>query len=121
MRHVYLPMTDRNEDGSATVCSQCERPDECGLTEVAHAGGLLHLCGVCFDELTPCENCGERGGTPREHVELDDEVGYGVLVSGCSRCFALEPPAKCPQCVAIGGTCPSCRMAEIFTSEECPF
>lgn len=84
MRHI--PVTDRNEDGSATVCSQCERPDQCGLTEVAHAGGPLYLCGVCFDELPPCENCSERGGTPKEWIEADAECGYSGLVKGCSLC-----------------------------------
>lgn len=86
MKRPYPPVTDRNEDGSATVCSQCERPDECGLTEVAHAGGSLHLCGVCFEDLAPCENCGERGGAPKEWREVDDDTGYNGLVKGCSLC-----------------------------------
>lgn len=86
MRHI--PVTDRNEDGSATVCSQCERPDECGLTEVAHAGGPLYLCGVCFDELPACENCGERGGEQRSYDHgVDPETGYHDAGNGCSLCL----------------------------------
>lgn len=102
----YPPVTDRNEDGSATVCSQCERPDECGLTEVAHAGGPLHLCGVCFDELAPCENCGERGGTPEQWEEIEDEpeVGKRYLIHGCTLCQSSKRAPFAP-----------------FASEEVPF
>ncbi len=104
MRHI--PVTDRNEDGSADLCSQCERPDQGGLalTEVAHAGGALRLCGVCFDGLPKCENCGERGGSATQWLDEDREAGYSVMEYGCSFC---EIPKR------------SVALAP-FTDEECP-
>lgn len=96
---MRIPVTDRNEDGSATVCSQCERPDECGLTEVAHASGPLHLCGVCFEQLPPCENCSERGGML---MTIEDEDGDSI--DCCSLCCTPKRAPIAP-----------------FTSEEVPF
>lgn len=101
----HIPVTDRNEDGSATVCSQCERPDECGLAEVAHASGPLHLCGACFDELPACENCGERGGTAKVWREVDLDINYDEEVLGCSLCAPSTKPVPLAP----------------FTSERCPF
>lgn len=112
---MRIPVTDRNEDGSATVCSQCERPDECGLAEVAHASGPLHLCGVCFDELPACENCGERGGSPREWNARDLDTGQEWRQKGCSRCW---------QATVVMTSQDGIEWQEdtgSITSERCPF
>lgn len=76
------------------VCSQCERPDQGGLalTEVAHASGPLHLCGVCFEDLTPCENCRERGGTAKVWREVDLDINYDEEILGCSLCAPSTKP-----------------------------